>query len=64
MVNLVRSGTKQPQPISASAADKARLFIHCSKIICRAVAIAAASAIRRFLSFYAAKVKPIPCYEK
>jgi len=26
VVNLVRSGTKQPQPFPASAADKARLF--------------------------------------
>jgi len=27
VVKLVRSGTKQPQPYSASAADKARLFL-------------------------------------
>jgi hypothetical protein len=27
MANLVRSGTKQPQPFPVSAADKARLFL-------------------------------------
>jgi len=27
MVNLVRSGTKQPQPFTISAADQARLLI-------------------------------------
>ena len=33
MVNLVRSGTKQPQPISASAAVKARLCISFSSCL-------------------------------